>query len=609
MRTRCRCACSERSTSWWTVSPPTRPASDTRGLLALLALEANTVVPVDSLVARMWGEDPPPSAVNVVQTYVSAWRKVLDPAGRTSPDGRRLETVGSGYRLRLATDECDVLVLRDLLSRGRTSRPRRPRAGRLPPSTRRLVSGAARRWPTSRACLPRPGDKGPGGRPAVRRGRASRRGLALGRRLRRGRGDARCRSGGRSVARVPGRAADVGPHRAKAGRGTRRLDADVAAPPLQGRARCRPRSGAGQIHRPGCSPGARPCSPAGRPPRSRAASPTIGEGAGRRTASRERADSFVGRRPTTWSGGSAPASHRLVTSPGLVAPASPGWPPRSSNTGRGRRSGVVRRARRAARQRPGPATIAVALDVIRRPGDRPLRDPLTALGDPTGSWCWTTSSTCRRPPGGRRPAPQHPDGCGSCPRRASRCGLAGEQQYPVPLPAVPPSGPPASAPRWSRSTRCGCWSTGRAPTCRTSLAPRRTLPTGPPSPAGWTACRSPSRSSPPGCGAHPADLAATADRAARHARSPGGRARAAPDAAGHDRLELRHAAGEERALLCRLAVFAGGFTVSAVEGVCGTARTMAVTSRRACSTWWTATWSRSVRRPWTSPVPAAADRA
>ena len=101
---------------------PAGPAGERRrGLLALLALEANTVVPVDSLVTTMWGEDPPRSAVNVVQTYISTWRKVLDPVGRTSPDGRRLETVGSGYRLRLTADECDVLRLRDLLSSARTA--------------------------------------------------------------------------------------------------------------------------------------------------------------------------------------------------------------------------------------------------------------------------------------------------------------------------------------------------------------------------------------------------------------------------------------------------------------------------------------------------------
>ena len=101
---------------------PVGPAGERRrGLLALLALEANTVVPVEALVDRMWGESPPASALNVVQTYVSAWRKVLDADGRTSPSGRRLQTVGAGYRLGLTTDECDVLLFRDDLARARAA--------------------------------------------------------------------------------------------------------------------------------------------------------------------------------------------------------------------------------------------------------------------------------------------------------------------------------------------------------------------------------------------------------------------------------------------------------------------------------------------------------
>ena len=55
----------------------------------------------------------------MVQTYVSAWRKVLDGAGHTSAGGRRLETVGAGYRLDLEGDECDVFTFRDLLFQGR----------------------------------------------------------------------------------------------------------------------------------------------------------------------------------------------------------------------------------------------------------------------------------------------------------------------------------------------------------------------------------------------------------------------------------------------------------------------------------------------------------
>jgi predicted ATPase/DNA-binding SARP family transcriptional activator len=86
-----------------------------RGLLALLAMEANAVVSVGTLVDQIWGEHPPVSAVNVIQTYVSAWRKAL---GRGS-DGGPLTTVGAGYRLHLEADQCDKLMFHEMVAQGR----------------------------------------------------------------------------------------------------------------------------------------------------------------------------------------------------------------------------------------------------------------------------------------------------------------------------------------------------------------------------------------------------------------------------------------------------------------------------------------------------------
>src|SRR5262249_48720141 len=48
-----------------------------RALLALLLVHANEVVPVARLVDEVWGEEPPVTAGNVLQTYVSQLRKVL----------------------------------------------------------------------------------------------------------------------------------------------------------------------------------------------------------------------------------------------------------------------------------------------------------------------------------------------------------------------------------------------------------------------------------------------------------------------------------------------------------------------------------------------------
>ena len=52
-----------------------------RALLAALLLEANRVVSRDRLVDALWGEEPPDTARNTIQVYVSQLRKLL-PEGR-----------------------------------------------------------------------------------------------------------------------------------------------------------------------------------------------------------------------------------------------------------------------------------------------------------------------------------------------------------------------------------------------------------------------------------------------------------------------------------------------------------------------------------------------
>ena len=48
-----------------------------RGLLALLLLDRNRVVPRDRLVDVLWGESPPASAANSIQNYVSKLRRLF----------------------------------------------------------------------------------------------------------------------------------------------------------------------------------------------------------------------------------------------------------------------------------------------------------------------------------------------------------------------------------------------------------------------------------------------------------------------------------------------------------------------------------------------------
>lgn len=72
-----------------------------RAVLALLALAAPRVVSVDALVQSIWGDDPPASARNAVQVYVSGLRRLL------GADSDALAWSGDGYQLvgdRLAVD-------------------------------------------------------------------------------------------------------------------------------------------------------------------------------------------------------------------------------------------------------------------------------------------------------------------------------------------------------------------------------------------------------------------------------------------------------------------------------------------------------------------------
>ena len=82
-------------------------------LLARLVLDANRVVPVDVLIDDLWGEDPPETAVKMVQVYVSKLRKLL-PA-------ETLRTRAPGYLLELPPGAVDLERFEALLAEGRSS--------------------------------------------------------------------------------------------------------------------------------------------------------------------------------------------------------------------------------------------------------------------------------------------------------------------------------------------------------------------------------------------------------------------------------------------------------------------------------------------------------
>ncbi|MCG3041310.1 AfsR/SARP family transcriptional regulator [Streptomyces sp. S1A] len=93
-----------------------------RALLALLAVRANDIVEMDTLVEELWGDAPPPTAVSTVRTHVYHLRQELERA--LGPEAvRDLVVTGAtgatGYSLRLQPGQLDLDAFTRLYEQGR----------------------------------------------------------------------------------------------------------------------------------------------------------------------------------------------------------------------------------------------------------------------------------------------------------------------------------------------------------------------------------------------------------------------------------------------------------------------------------------------------------
>lgn len=84
-----------------------------RAVLAHLLLRTNGVVPADVLIDALWGDEPPDTARNTLQTYVHRLRKVLGD--------ERIEGRGRGYMLTTVPEEIDAARFELLVKRGKDS--------------------------------------------------------------------------------------------------------------------------------------------------------------------------------------------------------------------------------------------------------------------------------------------------------------------------------------------------------------------------------------------------------------------------------------------------------------------------------------------------------
>src|SRR5919198_6272010 len=92
------------------------PPAKGRALLAILLLHPNEVVSTDLLIDGIWGADPPDTARNTLQVYVSQVRKAL-LVGSASPD--LLLTKPPGYLLRVKPRQLDSKRFERLISDAR----------------------------------------------------------------------------------------------------------------------------------------------------------------------------------------------------------------------------------------------------------------------------------------------------------------------------------------------------------------------------------------------------------------------------------------------------------------------------------------------------------
>jgi DNA-binding SARP family transcriptional activator len=86
-----------------------------RGVLALLLLSTNRVVPSERLAADLWGDHPPEGAAHALRVHMSRLRRALREAGAEEV----LVTQSPGYVARVPPGALDAARFEDLLGRGR----------------------------------------------------------------------------------------------------------------------------------------------------------------------------------------------------------------------------------------------------------------------------------------------------------------------------------------------------------------------------------------------------------------------------------------------------------------------------------------------------------
>lgn len=87
--------------------------------LALLLVRTGRVVPLDTIIEELWGDEPPRSAARTAQTYVYQIRRWLAAEAGPASGEDLLVTRPPGYMLRVAPGQLDLSRFDRLLAEGR----------------------------------------------------------------------------------------------------------------------------------------------------------------------------------------------------------------------------------------------------------------------------------------------------------------------------------------------------------------------------------------------------------------------------------------------------------------------------------------------------------
>jgi WD40 repeat protein/DNA-binding SARP family transcriptional activator len=90
-----------------------------RLLLAQLLTRPNQVVPAETLVRGLWGEQPPPTAAKTLQSHVKRLRRALEPGRPRGAPSEVLVTRQPGYLLRVTPEALDATRFEELAAAGR----------------------------------------------------------------------------------------------------------------------------------------------------------------------------------------------------------------------------------------------------------------------------------------------------------------------------------------------------------------------------------------------------------------------------------------------------------------------------------------------------------